>query len=200
MSNNPFIHNNIELSNLLISNIDNKLTFDQLLLNGANINAQNDIGWNVLFEVVISHKNTVLIDLVNSGINLNIRDDKGRNALFWAIYSSNFEAVDILISLNIDLYVTDDLHAIHYSVYKNNIILLELLLKYKININEKDELNSTPLIHAVFNNKINVIDFLLQNGADKNCIDALGNSAVSLAKKLKVQEMIEKLKENKCLK
>lgn len=200
MSNNPLTHHQIELSNLLISNLDNINTFNQLLLNGADINAQNNLGWSVLFELITSHKNKTLSNIINKGANINIRDNKGRNALFWSIFSNNIEATNILISLGIELEVIENLHVMHYASYKGNIELFKLLLKNNLNVNQKDILDSTPLIHAVYHNKIKVIDLLLKNGANIEHTDNMGNCAISLAKQLKVKKMIKKLKDNSCLK
>ena len=87
MSNNNIINNSFDFSDLLITNIDNDLTFNQLLLNSADINIQNASAWCVLFEAVTSFLNEKIEEFIKRGANIDTRDHKGRNALFWAVYS-----------------------------------------------------------------------------------------------------------------
>lgn len=54
---------------------------------------------------------------------------------------------------------------------------------FKDVINAKDENGRTPLLIAVINNKVNVIEELLKNGADTNLTDKDGINAIDCAKK-----------------
>jgi len=185
----------LELSQLLIENISNKSTFDQLLFNGANINAQNKKGWCVLFEFIYLQKNDLIEEYLDKGLNIHIRDIKGRNALFWAIYSGNIAAVKLLITLGVDTIIAknEQLGMIQYIIYKDNLLLLTELINMGINVNEKDTTNTVPLIYAVLYNKINFIDFLITKGADKFLVDSFGNCAYTLAQELNDECVIKKL-------
>jgi len=55
MSNNSLINHHFDLSELLMSNIEDEYTFNQLLFNGADLNFQTARGWCVLFEAVTSN-------------------------------------------------------------------------------------------------------------------------------------------------
>lgn len=48
-------------------------------------------------------------------------------------------------------------------------------------IDERDKHGKTPFIYAAQNNYLNVLEFLLEEGANINVIDIYGNNALSLA-------------------
>lgn len=148
---------------------------------------------SLFFTLIANQKWDMLLDLIKENqIDLNYRDDRGRNALFWAMNSSNIELIEKLIKLNINKNVTTNLSAINYAVYKDDVKMIKCLKKCGICINETDEINSTPLIYAVLYNKLNSINYLVENGADIFHEDFLGNSAYSLAHDLKIQYLINK--------
>ena len=139
MCSNITTSQSVELSQLLIENINNEDTFNQLLFNGANINIQNEIGWCILFESISLNLNHKIRGFLEYGVNINIRDAKSRNALFWSVYFDNFDATKILLSLNSDLIVSSkyDLHLFHYAVYKNNLPLVKYLVENGMILKQK---------------------------------------------------------------
>jgi ankyrin repeat protein len=48
-------------------------------------------------------------------------------------------------------------------------------------IDERDKHGKTPFIYAAQNNHLNVMEFLLEEGADINIVDNYGNNALGLA-------------------
>jgi ankyrin repeat protein len=48
-------------------------------------------------------------------------------------------------------------------------------------IDERDKHGKTPFIYAAQNNYVNILEFLMEEGADINVVDTYGNNAVSLA-------------------
>ena len=48
-------------------------------------------------------------------------------------------------------------------------------------IDERDKHGKTPFIYAAQNNYVNVLEFLVEEGADINVFDTYGNNALSLA-------------------
>lgn len=185
MSNNIFLEE---------SNRRSIFSIQSLLSSSRDVNYQDSEGWSLLFELVKSHQNHNLKIALTLNANVNLRDKKGRNALYWAIESKNMEAIRILLEASIDIYVTPTLSAIHYAIYKDDVKSLKTLKNCKMDINFFDEINATPLIYAVLYNKIHCMNYLLHNNADINQQDVLGNSALSLAKDLKIQTFLSKIK------
>ncbi len=183
MSNNEIITKN-ELSQLLIENINSEYTFNQLILNGADVNYQNTNGWTALFEIIIGNENEKLKELINLGVNIHQRDKETRNALFWAIYSLNDKAFEILLDENIDLnvYLKDKLHAFHYSIYKGKIEYVKKFLELGVDINFSDHLEANGLFYAVLYKHYDLAKFLLRENANIYQEDIFGNSAYKQAK------------------
>lgn len=71
---------------------------------------------------------------------------------------------------------------------------MKVLIKAKLPINLLDDVRATPLIYAVLYNKFDLLNLLLEKNANKEQIDSFGNTALSLAEELKINNMIEKLK------
>ena len=167
-------------NNHLLNSISNKSVFKTLFISLINENK-----WEVLLQMF-----TLQI------IDINIKDDRGRSCLFWAIQQNKTDVIKKLISLNIDTKeVSPNLSAINYAVYQDNVKVIKCLKNCGINMNEIDDINSTPLIYAVLYNKLNSITYLLENGANIHHEDFLGNSPLSLAYNLKIKYLIEKLEE-----
>ncbi|AXX92667.1 hypothetical protein CPU12_02245 [Malaciobacter molluscorum LMG 25693] len=186
MSRNIFIYD---------ENFSEYFSFKKPIFHNQDINYQDEKGWCVLFESIALNKNIEVIISLNADIN--IRDNKGRNALYWAIYYKNIDAVKLLINKGINLYVTPTLYAVHYAVYNDDVKMLKCLKSCGVDIiNFLDEINATAFIYAVLYNKIHSIDYLLKNGADINQPDVLGNSAYSLAKDLKIDNILKKFNKN----
>jgi ankyrin repeat protein len=124
--------------------------------------------------------------------DLNKRDSKGRNALFWAIFHKDYGLIKFLIAQGIDINVSNNLSAMNYAVYKDDVKLIKCLRNCGLDINVLDAVESTPLIYAVLFNKINSINYLVNNGACINHCDSLGNSALSLVSDLRIEYLISK--------
>lgn len=144
--------------------------------------------------------NNLVIDksfeqIIEKNTDLNKRDEKGRNSLFWAMYNRNYNLIKDLINLGINTQVTASLSAMNYAVYKDDVKLIKCLKNCGLDINEKDNVLTTPLIYAVLYNKIQSIDYLVSNGACIYHKDILGNSALTLAHDLKIQYLINKFEE-----
>ena len=92
------------------------------------------------------------------------------------------EIIKKLLEMNINPMVSSSLSAMNYAVYLDNVKIIKCLRNSGINLDEKDDINSTPLINAILFNKQNSIKYLIQNGANLENEDFLGNSAKSLLK------------------
>lgn len=152
---------------------------------------------NVFISLINEDKWDTLIEIFSLGIaDINTKDERGRNLLFWAIHKNKIDVIRKLISLNINTKeVSPNLSAINYAVYQDNVKVIKCLKSCGISMNEIDDINSTPLIYAVLFNKLNSINYLIENGANLSHEDFLGNSALSLAYDLKIQFLIEKFKD-----
>lgn len=159
-----------------------------------NQNLDKHLFKNIFVSLINENKWDTLIEIFSLGIvDINIKDDRGRNSLFWAIHKNKIDVIKKLISFNINTKeVSPNLSAINYAVYQDNVKVIKCLKNCGIEINEIDDINSTPLIYAVLYNKLNSINYLIENGANFLHEDFLGNSALNLAHNLKIEYLIQK--------
>jgi len=67
------------------------------------------------------------------------------------------------------------------AVLKGNLKGAKEALSRGADINDKDEVNQTPLMWAAHENHPNIVDFLLLNGADVHAKDDSGSDALAIA-------------------
>ena len=161
-----------------------------------NSNLNQHLFKNIFNTLIHKDQWETIIEIFTLGIvDINIKDDRGRNSLFWAIHKNKTDIIKKLISLNINTKeVSPNLSAMNYAVYQDNVKVIKCLRNCGLNLNEIDDINSTPLIYAVLYNKLNSINYLIENGANLSHEDLLGKSAFSLAHDLKIKFLIEKFR------
>ncbi|QDM00915.1 ankyrin repeat domain-containing protein [Aliarcobacter butzleri] len=148
-----------------------------------NINKQ--IVSNIFSSLITSEKWDMLIEIFRLEIlDINARDCNGRNALYWAILKNKTDIIKKLIDLDISTEVSPNFLAMNLAVYNDNIKVIKCLKNCGLNINVIDDINSTPLIYAILYNKQNSIKYLIENGANLDHEDFLGNSPLNLLNNL----------------
>lgn len=147
----------------LIVNLD--LEIINLLLNyGANVNIQNKVGYTALMDAVEANNLDLIRLLLAHRANPDLKEyEVGETALLIAVEDESLEAVKILI------------------------------LKGKANINLQDEIGNTALMNAINNNDNNMVEFLLENGADISIRNQNDEDALDLARENDNQEMLNML-------
>lgn len=101
---------------------------------------------NIFSSLIESEKWDMLLKMFKSNIlEINSKDINGRNALYWAINKNKTEIIKELISLGINTEISPNLSAINYAIYLDNIKILKCLKNCGLNIDEIDDVNSTPL-------------------------------------------------------
>ncbi|WP_323594707.1 ankyrin repeat domain-containing protein [Aliarcobacter butzleri] len=148
-----------------------------------NINKQ--IVSNIFSSLIAGEKWDMLIEIFRLKIlDINARDCNGRNALYWAILKNKTDIIKKLIDLDISTEVSLNFLAMNFAVYNDNIKVIKCLKNCGLNINVIDDINSTPLIYAILYNKQNSIKYLIENGANLDHEDFLGNSPLNLLNNL----------------
>lgn len=103
---------------------------------------------NIFSSLIQSEKWDMLVEMFKLNIlDINARDSNGKNALYWAINKNKIETIKELISLNISSEISPNLSAMNYAVYLDNVKIIKCLKNCGLNIDEKDSINSTPLIN-----------------------------------------------------
>ncbi len=119
--------------------------------------------------------------------------------IFYTIQSgASLEAIELLIEYGMDITTTtrEGLGAIDYAIKFRRKDIVELCKKYGISLIEtKRKSGLTPLMLAASFNDIEMMKFLIQNGAKPEVTDTKGMDALSYAKKLGQKRAVEFLEE-----
>jgi|SRR6185312_1226398 len=124
-----------------------------LLLSGINLKAQS---LNDQLYSAIARKDTLMVEkLLGKGADAN--------------YIKNLDGMGMTLLIFTVNYTGD---------FKT----VKLLVEHKADVNKKDAFNITALMYAASEGYINIIKYLLDNGADIYANDGKGNTVLSAAK------------------
>ncbi len=112
---------------------------------------------------------------LKSGQNPNMTNSSGHKALYLAVTCiCNKEIVGELVKAGADILINSPIsgkNMLNLASYYNNIDLVKLFIDKKLDINQKDINDNTPLHSVLFDNinpNIEIVKILLDNGADYN--------------------------------
>ena len=142
-----------------------------LLENNADVNLKEELtGFTPLMASL--HDITITELLIEKGADIEAKDDDGINALVYASTYNNEEMVKFLLEKGADA---------------NTVCEIE---------NEHTDIASTPLMNAAYRGNTNIINMLLENGADINYTTDFGMTALMMAASFNQFEAAKVLLEN----
>lgn len=178
-----------------------------------DINAQNKIGESALFNALKSADAAVVQFLISKNAAVNAMDTEGRSAAYYLlesfktpgsrganntpdynIYDDITAKLNLLINKGYDVKSNqkDGNNVIILAAAKNDVALLKLLLPLGIDINHQNNEGFTALhTSAMLAKDAKTLQYLMDNGADKNLKTELDETAYDIASEN------ELLKENK---
>jgi ankyrin repeat protein len=173
-------------SPLSIASANNDVEIAELLIdNGADIDfSLGDNAPNIdAFDVAIRHYNTAIIELFLKYKTLEELWKREQNLVFWII---DYNPLD-------DSYVTE-----YFGKSEDNRVeVLEVLLYHGLSPDQKNSIGDSPLVHAIvdFNvdEQIDIIEFLIQNGADVNEMTHPHGPGWGSTGKVKVLDLVNQL-------
>lgn len=181
---------------------------EQLIINGHQINEQDESGLSLLHIATLKGNITIVHRLLEAGFNPNIRtvtdavfneeDDDLNHAdaivsslrglgnktpLHIAAKESLYEIGRLLLAFGADINTLDAglCTPLHWSANKGDEKFVRLLLENKANPNARDLAWSTPLHEATRKNHINIVKLLMNYKADPYIKDISEQSAFEIA-------------------
>jgi len=172
-----------------------------LLAKGANPNAANKGKVTPLHSAASYGRAQVVKKLIAHNANVNLLDGQGWSPLEWAIASDNFETVQVLLSNGVSIKKTTTPYSspLHGAVAKGNLKISKALIARGADINHpiaiaEDESNFTPIHLAATNNFPEIVDLLIQKGADVTVKTSKGQTVLDIINER--PERIEKFKKS----
>jgi ankyrin repeat protein len=135
-------------------------------------------------------KSNVTIQALNlEHTNIGYKDEKGRNALYFSIETKNISNTKLLIENGIPLMVAPNKHALFHAVYCDDIEGVKLLIEKGIDVNIRDYGYKTPLMCAVYYNRLKIFNFLINHGADIFSMDIKYDMAIDYAHRVDAKQI-----------
>jgi ankyrin repeat protein len=164
-----------------------------LLQKGIDHNTQNKQGTSALMVAASKGKADVVNLLIEKGADLNLKDSDGATALDYAVESGQTELAKFLFARSAkskndyksetDLLRAATNAALLEAATRNNLEAVRKQLAAGADLNTRSRAGMTPLMLSVEYSygRQDVTNFLLDQGADPNLVDAAGDSALMKA-------------------
>ena len=178
-----------------------------LLANGANINGTDSMmkiplmyaltKSTELFSKTNLNNNTkedknsyidIIKYLINKGSDLNHRDIYGWTSIYYAIeYGATIQIIELLLRNGSDVRNLSNIgnSVLQIACKRRSLDVIKVLFDLnkitKLTINIPDNFGTTSLIEATNRNNFDIVDFLLNNGADPSLKDKSGKTALKYA-------------------
>ena len=97
--------------------------------------------------------------LLFGGENINQKDEEGNTLLIYAINYANYDCVKLLLNFGLEINETNNngISPLFFAVKKGNETILQTLLEYNI----EDKYIDEALSYSIKNNKLNILNILM---------------------------------------
>ena len=164
----------------------------------------NSVSETIIAQLIrqsVSNKVEILKLLLKYGVEIKEAPEGGAK-MCYANDPESYEMTRLLLSYGVDFNSRgyDGFNALSWAARNNNLKCLKLFVSYGVDLNPKYDIGGyeisgfTPLHFAVFCNNPEMVDYLLQNNADRKVTDHQWRSPKSLAQKMKLKEISELFK------
>jgi ankyrin repeat protein len=152
---------------------------------GANLEAVGDpAGGHPLHVAALNDKADVARLLIDRGADLEARDAEGRTPLIIAAAYGNLAVGESLLVAGADPFTRDSAYRdtpIHWAVLSGRVEMVEMLISFGVDINTRSGHDGEPPLHYAMCD-IDMVKFLVENGADPGMRDYVGETAMGFAR------------------
>ena len=165
-------------------------TVKLLIENGADVNLEDGYGTSPIIVAATANKYQVIEELIKHGANPSKRDSSGGSALDNAVFYGHKESVKALLQGTEKIEADQAAELLLMSAGLGHKEIVESLVNFGVDVNSRGKKQRTALIAATRFDRLKVVEYLLQHGADLSLRDADGNSALDIAKQRQQTDMI----------
>lgn len=155
----------------------------ELLMVGANINAQAEVGGTPLsLAVGLGHLKLAKF-FIEKGAVVNARCSNECTPLMVAVQSGRVPAVQLLLNTGASVHSSDSSGntALMYAARRGHNEIVKLLANLKADLNARNRKGLTALLQAIANGHLETVRLLLAAGADMNAKDEDGNTPLIIS-------------------
>jgi ankyrin repeat protein len=141
----------------------------------ANVNHINNTGTTALMLAAHAGHANIVRMLIEAKANVNRTNNSGSTALLAATYGNQLECARELIAGKANINYADDNEytALYTAINKGNDTYAQELINAHADVNQiNSQEGDTPLIHAMIMGKQNIVQMLIDGGADVNLYHA----------------------------
>lgn len=176
-------------SPLHIAAVNNRVECVRTLLTSSrriNVNTRDFVGDTALHDAITKgHLEVATMLIEYPSVDLRITNDRGFNALHQACLKGNNPVVEKILSKRPDVVnipKRDGFTALHLAVVNGHYRIAQTLLtKGRCNLELRNNKQETPLISAALNKQWDVLELLVEAGADIDSQDKDGDTALNIA-------------------
>lgn len=163
----------------------NEYALDKLLSMNLNINKQNKAGYTGLHLCVLSKVANFIEKILQKNPNLNLLSKDGETVLHLACSFELYKVSELLLNKGADPNITDfgnELTVLAYVISLNRLDFVKLLISHSADPNIQDQYGSTALHHCVYEDRYEILDFILNNSkkVNYNIVNIDGKSILHL--------------------
>lgn len=160
-----------------------------LIADGVNVNVGAADAQPLLITVIGRGDDDILDLMLDAGADINIRDKEGNPALLNAILVAQDECAMRLIERGASVNVKGPKWApIHAAADRGRVELCKALLEADASVDQLADKNRSALMQASYREHAEVVELLLEHGADLNLRDADGKSSFVLSRPTSISE------------
>jgi ankyrin repeat protein len=167
---------------------------ESLLSAGADINASNAQQNTALIESIVNGNDDVTILLIGKGADIRRRNFSGSTALHAAALRDRTKVAALLIDRGLEVDGRDAAGFTPLNVLArvtNNVDMARLLIAKGADVNAKDNRNTTPLNNAGIYGHLDIINLLLDHGADFEAAGELAGHMIDRAAELGSERLFD---------
>ena len=157
------------------------------------VKQQDVAGFNALMFAVCGGHIEIVDLLIQTRAPIDHQNKVGRNAVMMAADREQYAILETLLQRGAKADLSDK-HGLTALMMARTPQTAELLINYGAHVAQEDELGNTPLMWAAFRGKLDVVQLLLEKGANPKKRNRMKQNAFDLAKMQKRSEVMDFLK------